>query len=191
MRDEVASKFSAKAARTVLTAAILCGSAVLLSGCKMFVKTDPPPCPRVSILGDASELTRFKGAGRDITDVSLRAKLVGYEGACQWRKDQAKMAVDLKVSFDVMRGAAGDARQNVTYFVALPAYFPFDGAKKLLTLPVEFPKNGGVTHVVDKDVVLEFPISDIKQLEKYEIFVGLQLDDNELQYNRQHGTHGG
>jgi hypothetical protein len=194
MRDKVASVFHGRWARGMrlgLAAAILCGSALALSGCKMFVKEDPPPCPRVSILADAASLTRFRpGPGRDITDIELQAKVADYHGACQYDKEARRMNLVLRVGFDVQKGAAlGEGKRSLRYFVSVPTFWPHEGAKKVLTTEVEFPAHQELVHVVDKDVELDFPVRNVKELERYEVFIGLQLDEAELQYNRAHGHH--
>ena len=174
--------------RNGVAAVVLLGSAVALSGCKLFVKEDPPPCPRVSILADASELTRFRpGPGRDITDIALQAKIADYHGACQYDKDSHKMNIALKVGLDLQRGAAlGDQKTSLQYWVSVPTFYPYDGAKKVLTVNAEFPRNRDQLHVTDGEVELSFPVRNVKELERYEVFIGLQMDEAELQYNRAH-----
>jgi len=174
--------------RKGFAAALLLGSAIGLSGCKLFTKEDPPACPRVSILADAEELTRFApGAGRDITDVQLRAKIADYHGNCFYDKDSHKMNVVLDVGIDLQRGAAlaGD-KASLQYFVSVPTFYPYEGAKKVLTMNVEFAKNRDQLHQTDRDVQLSFPVRNVKELERYEVFIGLQMSEAELQYNRSH-----
>ena len=194
MREKVASALRGQWARGMrfgLAAAFLCGCAFALSGCKMFVKEEPPPCPRVSILADAASLTRFRsGPGRDITDVALQAKVADYHGECRYDKDKRIMTLALKVGFDVQRGAAlREDKTSLRYFISVPTFYPYDGAKKVLTTEVEFPEHRDLMHVVDKEVELDFPVRSLKELERYEIFIGFQLDPAELDYNRTHPQH--
>jgi hypothetical protein len=174
--------------RNGVAAVVLLGSAVTLSGCKLFVKEDPPSCPRVSILADASELTRFRaGPGRDITDIELQAKVADYHGACEYDKNSHTMHVALKVGLDLQRGAAYVAGpHSLQYFISVPTFFPYDGAKKVMTVNVDFPRNRDQLHLTDDEVELNFPVRNVRELERYEVFIGLQMDEAELQYTRTH-----
>jgi hypothetical protein len=145
----------------------------------------------VSILADAAKLTRFRpGPGRDVTDVVLQARLTDYHGGCHYNKDDHTMTIELQVGMDLERGPAmAEGRQQLSYFIAVPTYFPFEGAKKTLPVIVEFPKGRQLLHISDRDVEISFPVRNIKELERYEVFVGLQMDEAELNFNRQSGRH--
>jgi hypothetical protein len=174
-----------------LTVAIVGVASLGLEGCKLFIKDEPPPCPRVSILADASNLVRFhQGAKADAKNIDITAKLVSYAGSCGYDADEKQMSVALTVGFDVTRGpAAGELAQEISYFVAVPAYYPQTSAKRVLSFPVELPKDNETLHVTDKEIQISFPVNDIKELERYEIFVGIQLNQAELDYNRNYHPH--
>lgn len=175
--------------KRVVLAAIV-GSVVALSSCKIFVKEEPPPCPRVSILADAAKLVQFRaGAGRDLTDIALKAELVNYHGSCFYDKDNQTMTLTLQVGIDAERGVAltGDTA-TISYFVTVPEFFPQPAAKKILPVTLQFSKNSNHLRVTDGDVEIKFPIKSTKEMERYELFIGLQLDQAQLDYNRQHGS---
>ena len=162
-------------------------SLLALSGCKVFVKEEPPPCPRVSVLEDASKLVRFKG-GTEAKDIELAAEIVKYRGSCRYDKDEKVMEVALRVSIDAFAGPATvDGPQRAEYFVAIPAFSGNPAGKQLfpVTLNVSSKDSKG-THLTDGDISISFPIKDVKKLEAYEIFVGFQLTPAELDYNRKH-----
>ncbi len=49
--------------------------AFVLSGCGIFYREPPPPCPRAFPVADARMLTRFTGQGHDLTDVIFEARI--------------------------------------------------------------------------------------------------------------------
>jgi hypothetical protein len=166
----------------------LVGSLVALSACKVFVKEEPPPCPRVSILADAAKLVQFReGTGRDLTDITLKAEIVNYHGSCFYDKSGQSMTLTVQVGIDAERGVAliGDSA-SISYFIAVPEFFPQPAAKKVLPLTLQFSKNSDHLHATDGDVQITFPIKSLKEMERYEVFIGLQLDQAQLDYNRQH-----
>ena len=159
-----------------------------LSGCKVFVKEEPPPCPRVSILADAAKLVQFRpGPGRDITDIAYKVQVVNYAGSCFYEKESHVMTVNLQVGFDAERGAAlADDRQEIQYFISVPTFFPQPDAKEIFPLTLQFSKHAAGLHVTDQDAKISIPVKSIKELERYEVFIGLQLDEAQLDYNRHH-----
>lgn len=159
-----------------------------LSGCKVFVKDEPPPCPRVSVLEDASKLVRFKGGSHEAKDIELAAEIVKYRGSCKYDRDEKVMDVTLRVGIDAFPGPATvDGPQQAQYFVAIPAFSGTPEGKKIfpVSIPVSAKESKG-TRFTDGDVSISFPVKDIKKLEAYEIFVGFQLTPAELDYNRKH-----
>ncbi len=160
-----------------------------LSGCSMFDQDDvKAPCPKVSILADAAKLVRFRpGPGRDVTDVETQAELTGYQGSCHYDKTKKMMNVSLAVGIDAARGPAAQGRAaNLSYFVAIPTFWPDPKAKVVLPVAIAFPGNATTVHYTDNDVQISIPVPVVKDMAKYEIVLGLQLNEAELEYNRQH-----
>jgi len=158
-----------------------------LSGCKIFVKEDPPPCPRVSVLEDASKLVRFRPGSHDAKDIEMSAEIVKYRGSCLYDHGDKTMQVKLDLGIDAYAGPAfAEGTRTVEYFIAIPAFFPDADGKKVFPITLDIPPGPKGVHVTDKDVTLTFPVKDVKKLEAYEIFVGFQLPPEELDYNRKH-----
>jgi len=169
-----------------MSRAAVCTALLALSGCKIFVKDEPPPCPRVSVLEDASKLVRFANGGHSANAIEMSAEITKYRGSCFYDKDEKTMQVVLNVGVDAFAGPAFvEGPHRVDYFVAIPAFNGPEG-KKILPLKLDIPKDPRGTHITDGDVTLTFPIKDIKKLEAYEIFVGFQLSPEELDFNRKH-----
>ncbi|WP_142847350.1 hypothetical protein [Telmatospirillum sp. J64-1] len=160
-------------------------AAALLSACGTSQRAEAPPCPPVSVLADASEMTRFRpGPGRDITDVELEAEITGFRGSCVYRGNTAHMT--LAVAIEVKRGPAAQGREaDLPFFLAIPAFYPADEAKAVLPVRIAFPPNVEAVRYVEENIELTVPMKEGEALETYRIYLGLQLDEAQLEYNRQ------
>jgi len=169
-----------------MSRAAVCAALLALSGCKIFVKDDPPPCPRISVVEDASKLIRFTNGGHDANAIESTAEITRYRGTCFYDKDEKTMQVSVTVGFDAFAGPAFvPGPHRVDYFVAIPAFNGPEG-KKIFPLKLDIPQDPKGKHIDDGDVTISFPVKDIKKLEAYEIFVGFQLSPEELDFNRKH-----
>jgi hypothetical protein len=173
-----------RVALVAATAALSLG----LGGCSIFSKKQPPPCPEINILADAARFTQFKpGTGRDITDTVLSGEITGYKGACSYDKDAKQMTVTLQVQMTFTKGPAAPGNDaKAQYFVALPAFFPKPEAKQVLGVQFAFAANADHVQITDNQVEVKFQVKDFgKDIPNREIYVGFQLDQDELDYNRR------
>jgi hypothetical protein len=161
------------------------GMAMLLSSCSLMEKKEPPPCPPIYILGDASKLTKYRdGAGRDLTDVEFEAEVQGYSGGCLY--DEKGAEVELQVKFAIKRGPAdNDRKVDFSYFAAIPLYYPSPEAKAEFPVSVTFPEGSNYIRFTDESVVMRIPVKDKDVIQKYEIYLGFQASADELERNRQ------
>lgn len=173
---------------------LLAGAALLsVTGCSWFSsekKPDQPQCPRISILADAATETRFRaGKGHDLTDVELVAGIGNFSGDCLFDFDKRTMNIKMQVSIDAKLGPAAQGRKaDLSYFIAVPTYYPAPSAKKTLPVALEFPKDSDRVRYTDKEIELNLPIKDLRDLAAYEVFLGIQLTPEELDYNRSQKT---
>lgn len=155
----------------------------ILSGCAL----EPvPPCPEIRIDSNTSTLTKFKpGEGRDITDVMYQAEIVSFEGTCQFDDDgvEAVMDVDMMVS----GGPAVEPGQiDLYYFVAIPRFFPDPAGKKVFSRKYKIPSGGPRRErLTESNVRIFIPLEDKLTAAGYDVYLGFQLTDEQLQYNRQ------
>ena len=143
----------------------------------------PPPCPAAGLVRDAADLTRYRGAGRDITDQVLTARLTGLSGRCQ-RDGSDTVVATVTVGVDLTRGPAAPSRNaDISYFVAV-----VDGEKilekQVFTLTAEFPSNTDRLRLAGDEVEMRLPVTPKRSAAVYRIEVGLQLTADELQRNR-------
>lgn len=155
-----------------------------LASCSVFGKKEPPPCPPVYILADAAKLTKFRpGPGRDLTDVEFEGEIVGFTGGCKY--DEKGAVIDLQVSFDLKRGPANsDRKADFSYFVAIPYFYPSPEAKAEFATSVAFPEGANYVKYTDEEVVMRIPVKDKEIINKYEIYLGFQETQEELNRNR-------
>lgn len=172
-----------KIARFAGACAALSLFAVALAGC---VNNQLPPCPSVRIDSTTARLTQFKaGAGSDITDIAYQAEMVAYQGECDFSDEGVTIQMDL--DFAIATGAAvqkGPA--SLYYFVAIPQLFPLPEGKRVFQLKTDLPATPGVReHVRENGIRIFIPLKKDEPAAAYDVYVGLQLDRDQLEYNRR------
>ena len=169
---------------------LLLATLVSLSGCGIFGSGSdeklPPVCPALSLLSDASDVTRYRGAGRDLTDIVLDARIVAVPAQCI-RDSKNVVKTTMQVRTSLTRGPASPGRQGgVTYVVTV-----LDGERILdqqdYTIQASFPSNVDRLDLLGEPIKLLFPVSAEKQASAYKIVVGLRLTPQELEENRRRG----
>lgn len=161
---------------------------LVLSGCDSWSRIkgrEAPPCPPVYIMADAAKITKYRpGPGRDLTDVEMEGEVVAFKGDCIY--DDKGGEVSLQLAFELRRGPAATGRTlDVTYFVAVPKFYPAPGAKGLFTFPVTFPETVDRIRVTDDEVSMRLPVRDKELIDNYEIYLGFQLTPEEMEDNRR------
>ncbi|MBF0391105.1 MAG: hypothetical protein HQL38_00360 [Alphaproteobacteria bacterium] len=170
-----------------MSRALLLALAVPLALSACAKKDEPPPCPKVAILGDAARLTKFRpGPGRDVTDVEIEAEMSAFRGECQYKDEGVE--VSLAVAVDARRGPGAPERvSDLDWFVAVPVFYPKPEAKAVIKMSVGFPVNVETVRATDEGVTMLLPYRADVQAQDYQIFVGFQLTPEQLEYNRRHG----
>ena len=125
---------------------------LVLSGCDALSRVKgkvAPPCPPVYIMSDTATITKYKeGRGRDLTDVEVEAEVVGFKGECVYNDKGGE--ISLQLSFDARRGPAAVGRKvDLTYFVAIPKFYPAPESKAIFTYPVSFQESADEIRVSD------------------------------------------
>ncbi|MBB4264420.1 hypothetical protein [Roseospira visakhapatnamensis] len=144
------------------------------------------PCPPVRIDRAASTLTQFRAdGGRDLTDVTLEAELVGYQGACEYDDDGRAVEVEVTLGFTAALGPGARSRdQTFQYFVAVPRYFPSPVGKKVFDARLVFPEGTDRIRYVGEELRLRLPLDLGESGAAYPVYLGFQLSAEELEYNR-------
>ena len=168
--------------RATLPAATL--ALLLLAGCNAGELRFAPTCPQLTLLAEGADLTRFAGAGRDVTDRVLEARITGVEAACSGGRG-GDVVARIKIQADIARGPAAQGRAaQVPYFVAV---MQGDAVleRREFVLATNFPANVNAQRVSGGDLELRFPKAGDSGAAQYRIIVSLQLTQEELEYNRR------
>lgn len=162
---------------------------LVLAACQRGPERPPPECPEIAIVQDLAELTLFvPGPGRDLTDVTLEARIVEFGGFCNTDFDEdegtGEVEVDLEVLFQATRGPAStDRTAKVTYFIAIADRNENILARETFDSELEFEGNRNRVAYVE-GLTQTIPLREGRRGEDFKVFIGFQLNDQQLQYNR-------
>lgn len=175
--------FLARSTLLLATLLSVSGCGILGSGSDEKLR---PICPSLSLLADASDVTRYRGASRDLTEIVLDARIVAVPAQCI-RDSRNVVKTTMQVRTSVTRGPGATGRQAaVTYVVTV-----LDDDRILdqqdYTIQANFPSNVDRLDLTGEPIRLLFPVSAQKQASAYKIVVGLRLSPAELEENRRRG----
>ena len=153
-------------------------------------KEDPKPCPVIKILKDAKKITSFKNnEAKDISDIMFEAEIIGYSGKCEYKRQdkvETEIVIELEVLLDLFRGPANNTNSaKLSFFIAIPAFFPNPEGKKVFYKSITFPKNSDKIRMLDREIIIRIPITDRNVNSNTIIFLGFNLTKNQLNYNRK------
>lgn len=167
--------------------------AALLAGCGgggSSALSPPAPCPRITVLADGADLTRFQpGAGQDLAAMTADARLIGFQARCDYTRRREAVSVSVSAIFDVERGpAAGSMRQtNLPWFIAVT---DLDDTQVIdrreYVTPVTFESNVNRVRVQSRPVSFSFPAEE-RLVENHNLRLSFQLTPDELALNRRRG----
>jgi hypothetical protein len=172
-----------------LRPAVLLVLLAVLAGCSEPTEDEKfaPACPRLALLADAGDVVRYKGDGRDVTDLVLDGRIVAVPAQCK-HGDHGFVTTTMKVQATVTRGPAATSRDAaLTYFVTVT-----EGDRIVdqqdYPMSASFPPNVDRVGLEGQEIVLNFPVTAKKAANAYQVYVGFRLTPEELAYNRQHKT---
>jgi hypothetical protein len=175
------------------SAGLAAAALVLLGGCS--AQTTPAdvgqaPCPRIAILADGADLTRFRpGAGRDLTGMVLDARIAGFQARCDFTgRDRRVLEVRVTPLFAVERGpAAGGNAVDLPWFLVLS---DADDREDYLRAPVvtrvTFPANQQSVLQPGQPTRVNVPIGEGRASD-FLLRLSFQLTPDELAHNRSRG----
>ena len=153
-----------------------------LAGCT--TQKPVPPCPPIRVDSSTASLTKFKdGPGRDVTDIEYQAEIVGYKGKCVHEDDNVEVQFDLDLTIAGGAAAKGGA-VDLYYFVAIPQFFPDPAGKHIIQVKRDVPASGKQEHFTESNVRLRIPLTKDQAGAAFDIYVGFQVDNAQLEYNR-------
>jgi len=179
-----------KASPTTFIITFLSVFIMAVSACAPIDEIGPPPCPQATTLDDASHLIRFhKGAGRDLIDVDFEAEIVKLQGSCEYLIDEdtgtGTLLMEASVRFKLVRGPANRTRKAAfDYFVSIVDHTGQIVQKQLFPFEIDFSNNRMQLRKEDAPVELIYPIDTSFRDDDINIFIGIQLTREELDYIR-------
>jgi hypothetical protein len=168
---------------------------LLLPGCAALttpVDSSQAPCPRIAILAEGADLTRFRpGAGRgDLTAMVADARIAGFDATCDFA-DRARTTLNVRITprFDAERGPAAEGRAlDLPWFVALTD--AADSAvldRQAFVTRVAFGPNVARSNATGQTARLALPLGEGRSAATYTVRLSLQLTPEELALNRARG----
>ncbi len=158
---------------------------LVLSGCGNFLDRGPKePCPRISILSEAAQVTQFQeGPGRDLRDVRFQGKFGNIAVNCS--VDDGNVVMQTSIEVIVAMGPAATERVGqFSFFVALTDPSEDILVKEVFVSPLEFQANQRRSGVVEQ-IEQRFSLKSGERAARYAILVGFQLSRDQLDYNRK------
>lgn len=143
----------------------------------------PPPCPAVVKVSDANHLTRFVGAGRDLTDVAFEAGIRSADSVCYYGDNAIE--VEMALQFGVAQGPANpESTARFSYFVAVATRDREILVRKEFPIEVTFEGNRRQMIALE-EITPTIPLKPDKNGNDYLIFVGIAMTPAELHYNME------
>ena len=177
----------ASAGGAVLVAAVL----VVLAGCNPFAD-DPPPCPRVSVLKQTSQLTLYgEGPGRDAANVAFEVELRDVASDCDHSIDDEEgggIEMELALPIYATRGPAAETdRVSVPFFVAIAGPDRQIVAKEVFTAEIVFEDDGARARTVE-EIEQWIPLGPGEFGLGYQTLIGFQYTAAQLEELRRAET---
>lgn len=163
--------------------------AFALAACNRPPEGPPPPCPQILVPRETASATQFaEGPGRDLTDVVFEARVDRFSGFCETDIDYddktGEVEVELYLFFDAVRGPANTSRQGkLSYYVAIADKEENILQRRVFDSDVVFEGNRHRLQVRE-ELTQTIPLSAGQLGDDFRIYVGLQLSEEQLEFNR-------
>ena len=146
-------------------------------------QTEPTGCPQVAIVGDAAQAVIFRDGGALPSDIAGRGVIADYTGGCEYDVD--RVSVSLVIDIIGERGPALTGSDlPLEYFVAIADPQRRILAKEVFDTAVSFAPGAALAGTREElDQVI--PLTDPGIGTSYEILIGFQLTEDQLEFNRR------
>jgi hypothetical protein len=186
------------APRPGFAAVALFGCALVLAACgtddtvddepeqpevRVVVPDEPTGCPRVVVLRDAAQAVEFRPGGSDLTDMVARATFGDFEGGCEYYDEGVTVNLTLTL-FSELGPAARSREAEFQYFVAILDPQQTVLEKEVFATTFTFPEGRNVV-AVPEDVIPRIPLDRLATGPAYNVVLGFQLSEEQLDYNRR------
>ena len=143
-------------------------------------------CPKVGILRDANQVTLYRPGGKGAADVQARAQIVDYLGNCTY--DETGVTVDVSLILVAERGPALTGTSvPLSYFAAVIDPAGNIPTRQRFDTSIDFTGNGPRAGSRE-DLQPHIPLPKAKDARDYQVLVGFQLTQAQLDANRKADT---
>lgn len=161
---------------------ILLFLAALSLGCDTILPRSSGPCPTVALIDETATVVKFtSNLGRDVTDIDYSAVFADVRWSCKYRGNELAVELDLLVTA-ALGPTSNSSSAKLGYFVALSDSHEQLIAKRVFETVAYF--SGKREAHVEEEIVQRIGLPEGKAGDDYLIFVGFQLDRDQLTYNR-------
>ncbi|HYM33635.1 MAG TPA: hypothetical protein VEU47_20210 [Candidatus Cybelea sp.] len=153
----------------------------------MFGGSKHDVCPRASILGDASQVVLYKsGEGRDVTDITYQGEVTALAGECEFSSKGKVINMTVTITLVATRGpaASGDSVQLPFFVSVIDKRQQRVMNKAVFESPIPFKDNRRRSGVAEQ-IAETINVEQGRTSADYEILVGLQLNEEQLEFNRK------
>ncbi|WP_458094037.1 hypothetical protein [Roseomonas sp. WA12] len=179
--------------RPLRPAALLGLSALILAGCggrNVMSQRPQAPCPRVAMLAEAVDLTRYRsGARPDLGAMEVDARLLGFQARCDYAPRDGGLDVTLLVEASAERGPAATAPvAELPFLIAVTE----EGEGRVLsrgsdTIRITFRGNESRAVARSEQMMVRIP-GDVRRAAEKVVLIGFQLTPEQLADNRRRGV---
>jgi hypothetical protein len=140
-------------------------------------------CPAVSILAQASEVTKVRPGGQTRDDVIVSAEILPPAVACDYELGDASASVNVGLPIAVRRGPAAGDPQTLSYFVAV-----IDPAGNMISKRIferDIPGGTEPVGTITENVTgTTIGLAENRRPFEYQLLVGFQLTADEYIRNQ-------
>ena len=184
--------------RSLRPAALALLALPLLAGCggggggrgSVLNQRPQAPCPRVALLAEAVDLTRYReGARPDLASMEVDARMTGFQARCDYASREGGLDVTLRVQVAAERGPAATGNTaDLPYLVAVTE----EAESRVLnrgtdTVRVLFGTGDRRTTAQGEEMLVRIP-GDVRQAAEKVVLVGFLLSPEQLAANRRRGV---
>lgn len=142
-------------------------------------------CPRPYVLPDAATVARYRGTGRDLSDLVLSVRLIDVQGACAGTLGTHLEGAHAHVVMVVSRGPASQGAQaDIPYGLGVVQGGNIRDAARYVQ-HVVFPPNVNTVQLNGQEIQLKLPTPKGVTGPSYHLYFWLQLTPEELAANRR------
>jgi len=141
-------------------------------------------CPSIAVLADANRSTVFDGKGKDVTDIVYQAHLSNPVLDCRHKKG-SQLNITVKVTVGAELGLAANTREiEIPYFVAIIDPEQMVVTKEKGVALVKIARDGRTGSLEVESPTIKLALEEDTVGADLEVLLGLQLDKDQLDYNR-------